>query len=79
MPRRKKEETPETKEENPEVEETEVDERVLATKFECVKFVKQLHTENLEYQWQTKKVYPEDLSVNKIIEDAEILFQYLIS
>lgn len=79
MPRRKKEEAPETKEEITEVEETEVDERVLATKFECVKFVKQLHTENLEYQWQTKKVYPEDLSVNKIIEDAEILFQYLIS
>jgi hypothetical protein len=66
-------------EEASEEEVVEVDAALISTRFECVKFVKQMHTENLEYQWQTKKVYPEDLSIDDIIEDADKLFQYLMT
>lgn len=69
----------EQEEESSEEEVVEVDAAVISTRFECVKFVKQMHTENLEYQWQTKKVYPEDLSIDDVIDDAEKLFQYLMN
>lgn len=51
----------------------------VSVRFECLKFAQAVRKENIENLWATRKSVPEEVTVEELIEDAEKIWEFLIS
>ena len=65
--------------ETPEKEVENIPTEQISIRFECLKFAQTVKKENIENLWATRKQVPEEVSVDEIINDAEKIWEYLIS
>lgn len=57
----------------PPVEETDT----VAVKLELVKFVTELKKHNQGVDWETNKMKPKHITTEEIVEDAQVLFDFI--
>lgn len=60
-------------------EEQEVSAEQVSIRFECLKFAQTVRKENIENLWATRKQVPQEVSVDELIDDAQKIWEYLIS